>query len=63
MKVKALTSFSGKISMYMGEERDLSTKELIDDLVKAGYVKVIDETPPQNETPPEDKTKKAEKKK
>jgi hypothetical protein len=38
MRYKALTSFSGIISMAEGEVRELSDKALIDDLTEAGYI-------------------------
>lgn len=47
MKYKALISFTGKVSMGMGEERELSDKEIIKDLLKAGYIKEMKETKPR----------------
>ncbi|WP_462427192.1 hypothetical protein [Fusobacterium varium] len=47
-KYVALVSFSGAISMYKGEERELKSKELISDLLRAQYIeeiKVINEKP------------------
>lgn len=38
MKYKALTSFSGSISMAKDEIRELTDKSLIKDLSKAGYI-------------------------
>lgn len=38
MKYKALTSFSGSISMYKDEIRELTDQSLIKDLTKAGYI-------------------------
>lgn len=38
MKYKALTSFSGSISMYKDEIRELTNQVLIKDLTKAGYI-------------------------
>lgn len=35
---KANVSFSGKISMHEGEIRQISSKDLIDDLTKAKYI-------------------------
>ena len=34
----ATVSFSGNISMYEGEVRELSDSSLIEDLTKAGYI-------------------------
>ncbi len=41
MKVKALISFSGIISMQIGETRDIDNKEIVEDLKQAGYVKIV----------------------
>lgn len=41
MKVKALKSFSGIISMYAGEVRDIRTQEILDDLTAAGYIEPV----------------------
>ena len=38
MRYKALTSFSGSISMYKDEIRELTDENLIKDLTKAGYI-------------------------
>ena len=38
MQYKALVSFSGKLSMAMGEVREISDQSLVDDLLKAGYI-------------------------
>lgn len=47
MKYKALISFSGKVKMSMGEERELTDKEVIKDLLKAGYIIEMKETKPK----------------
>ncbi|WP_205839152.1 hypothetical protein [Velocimicrobium porci] len=41
MVVKALISFSGRISMYEGEERDIKEDALFSDLLKAGYIEPV----------------------
>lgn len=41
MKIKALISFSGAISMQVGETRDISNQEIVKDLIEAGYVKTV----------------------
>lgn len=41
MKVKALKSFSGAISMYAGEVRDIQTQAILDDLIEAGYIEPV----------------------
>ena len=43
MKVKALVSFVGQISMAKGEVREISNKELISDLLNAKYIEEIKE--------------------
>lgn len=41
MKVKALLSFSGKISMGTGEIRDIENGEVLKDLLAARYVEEV----------------------
>lgn len=41
MKVKALVSFSGIITMSAGEVGEISEKEVLNDLLKAGYVEEV----------------------
>lgn len=38
MKYKALISFSGAISMTLGETREISDEYIIKDLLNAGYI-------------------------
>lgn len=38
MQYKALISFSGLISMSMGEVREITDQEIVKDLLKAGYI-------------------------
>lgn len=38
MKYKALVSFTGLLSMAMGEVRDISDPSISSDLLKAGYI-------------------------
>ena len=38
MKVKAIQSFIGRISMNIDDEREIIDKELAKDLIKAGHV-------------------------
>ena len=38
---KALKSFSGVISMYEGETREIDNAELVTDLLKAGYIEEV----------------------
>ena len=41
MKIKALVSFSGALSMYAGEERECSDKAVLSDLLQAKYIEEI----------------------
>lgn len=41
MKVKALKSFSGTISMYAGEVRDIRSEDVLKDLTAAGYIEPV----------------------
>jgi len=47
MKVKALVSFSGLISMYTGEERDIIDKGVLKDLLSAKYIEEVKEDKPK----------------
>ena len=45
MKVKALISFSGVVSMGVGEVKEILDESIVKDLLRAGYiVEVKDET-------------------
>lgn len=58
MKVKAIKSFIGKVSMNINDEREIVDKELAKDLIRAGHVieikatKIdnVDKTTPINKT-------------
>ena len=41
---KALVSFSGKLSMSKGQVREITDKEIIKDLLKAGYIEEVKST-------------------
>lgn len=41
MRYKALVSFCGRISMTIGEERELSESGDVKSLVKAGYIQAM----------------------
>lgn len=56
MLVKALVSFSGTVSMGLGEVKEIKDKATAKDLLSCGYVELVDK-----ETPVE-KVKKAGKK-
>lgn len=38
MRYRAIVSFSGKISMAKGQNREISDSALVDDLLNAGYI-------------------------
>jgi hypothetical protein len=38
MKVKALASFAGTITMALNEVKDIKDKDVLEDLLRAGYV-------------------------
>ena len=64
-KYKATVSFSGlKISMVCGEVREISDQALVDNLIKAGQIIELVETPPKASAKeePEDEPKKEPKK-
>lgn len=44
MKYRALLSFSGLISMSMGDVREIADKDIANDLLKAGYIEELKET-------------------
>lgn len=46
---KALISFSGRISMTKGQVREIKEKEIIKDLLKAGYIEEIKSTKKKKE--------------
>lgn len=50
MKIKALCSFCGRITMAEGETRECSNEYIINDLLKAGYVEAAKEPLPQEQT-------------
>lgn len=57
MKVKALCSFAGPITMAAGEVRDINEVTLKDtDLIRAGYIEVIE----NHENTKEEKENKAD---
>lgn len=41
MKVKALTSFCGVVSMTMGEIGEISDPSIVSDLLKAGFIEKV----------------------
>ena len=57
MKYKARVSFGGKVSMVVGEVRDLTDNAIVKDLLKAGY---IEEVKPAEKAKAKKEKKKAE---
>lgn len=55
MKIRALTSFSGILSMYKGEEMEYDNGVVLQDLLQAGYIEEIKETKKTKTTKKEDK--------
>jgi len=49
MKIRALESFSGAISMYKGEERECSDKAILSDLIKAKYIEEVKAEKPKKD--------------
>lgn len=41
MKIKALTSFSGALTMTAGEIREYGNEEILNDLLRAGYIEEV----------------------
>lgn len=46
---RALVGFSGLINMRKDEVREIKNKEIIEDLLKAGYIEEIKPTKKKNE--------------
>lgn len=44
MKVKAAKSFSGTISMHIGEVREVEQSATIDELIRIGYLVAVKES-------------------
>lgn len=74
MLVKAVVSFSGKVSMTAGEVREIKDQFILNDLMRAGYIepdareaeiveKPVERTEATSEKPVEKSTKKASRKK
>lgn len=63
MLVRALTSFAGTISMYEGETQEVEDKNLLQDLLRAGYVEIAAQEAEIVEKPVEKPTVPTKKKK
>lgn len=44
MKYKALKSFSGLVSMFEGEIKEIENKDIVNDLLNAHYIEEVKET-------------------
>lgn len=61
MQYRALVSFSGLISMSMGEVREIKDESIVNDLLKAGYIEELKEIK-KDEDPGDVKIKKGRRK-
>lgn len=60
MKVEAVISFCGVLSMAKGEVREYGNEAVLADLISAGYVKEIKEEPETKKGTPKRSVKKNE---
>ena len=49
MRIKALKSFSGVLSMRIGEEREYDNEVVLSDLLQAGYIEEIKPEKPKKD--------------
>ncbi len=54
MKIKAKISFCGALTMAKGETKTIEDNKVVDDLIEAGYVEVVEEKEPE-EKPAQEK--------
>jgi hypothetical protein len=52
MKIRALVSFSGALSMSKGEIRECSNKAILQDLLQAKYVEEVKREKPEKDVKP-----------
>lgn len=52
MKIEALTSFCGVLSMAKGEVREYSNESVLADLISSGYVQEVTEDTGQKKSTP-----------
>lgn len=57
MKIKAMVSFCGVLSMSKGEIRDYSVEPVVSDLMEAGYIREISEKTAEKTKPDLQKTR------
>lgn len=62
MKVRALVSFSGVVSMRKGEEREIYNQAIINDLLQAKYIEALEKPEKKEEPKPPAKRKSPAKK-
>lgn len=60
MKIEALTSFCGVLSMAKGEVREYSNEAVLADLIASGYVREVTEDTGQKKATPKRSVKKNE---
>lgn len=49
MRIRALVSFSGALSMYKGQEIEFNDKEIIKDLLRAEYIEEVKPEKPKKD--------------
>jgi len=49
MKIKALANFSGAFSMYKDEEKECTDKDILQDLLQAGYIEEVKTEKPKKD--------------
>lgn len=59
---RALVSFSGLISMAVGDVREIPDKKVVNDLLKAGYIEEVSPDKPKEEKPKTTRRKRRTKK-
>ena len=57
MKIEAMASFCGALSMSKGEIRDYSVEPVVSDLMEAGYIREISEKTAEKTKPDLQKTR------
>ena len=57
MKIEAMVSFCGVLSMSKGEIRDYSVEPVVSDLMEAGYIREISEKTAEKTKPDLQKTR------
>lgn len=60
MKIEALTSFCGVLSMAKGEVREYGNESVLADLISSGYVREVTEDTGQKKPTPKRSVKKNE---